>query len=277
MNKMTFAALAGLVLVGLAAVRPAAAATSGIDEKKIEEITAAVAPSVVRVEARNGIYKVATGVVIDADGSIVTTALISPRDEKITIVTMDGKSHKAEFKGFDTETGIAVVQVKEAKLRPIAVGKSAGLKTGSWIGVVGLSPLDRRRRSFSRADAVRHPGDHQLHDRGEPPAERLDRPRFERQPGRQRRRPDDRRPPRGLYGRAADRFRVPGETGRGLGNGLQPGRDSVVGHGRRRARRYRQRGLRGDPEERQGQPRLAWRFHDGGRRPGSAAAGSAFP
>jgi len=140
MNKMTFAALAGLVLVGLAAVRPAAAATSGIDEKKIEEITAAVAPSVVRVEARNGIYKVATGVVIDADGSIVTTALISPRDEKITIVTMDGKSHKAEFKGFDTETGIAVVQVKEAKLRPIAVGKSAGLKTGSWIGVVGLSP-----------------------------------------------------------------------------------------------------------------------------------------
>jgi len=140
MKKMTFPALAALVIFGLAAVFPAAASSSGIEEKKIEEITAAVAPSVVRVEARNGIHKVATGVVIDPDGSIVTTALISPRDEKITVTTMDGKSYKAEFKGFDTQTGIAVVQVKEAKLRPIAVGKSADLKPGAWIGVVGHSP-----------------------------------------------------------------------------------------------------------------------------------------
>jgi serine protease Do len=111
-----------------------------IDEKKIEDITKAVAASVVRVEVRDGFRKVATGVVIDKDGSIVTTALISPHDEAIEVVTADGKRLKAEFKGFDTQTQLALIQVKEKGLAPIAVGKSGGLKPGAWIGVVGLSP-----------------------------------------------------------------------------------------------------------------------------------------
>lgn len=140
MNKILFSALAGFLFLGQTAAFPVSSPSSAVQDRTIEEITAAVAPSVVRVEARNGVHKVATGVVIDSDGSIVTTALISPRDEKLTVVTMDGQSHKAEFRGFDTQTGIAVVQVKEAKLRPIAVGKSAALKPGAWIGVVGLSP-----------------------------------------------------------------------------------------------------------------------------------------
>jgi S1-C subfamily serine protease len=134
---MTFAALAG---VCLAAAVPVRAASAGIDEKKIEEIAKSVSPSVVRVEARNGIYKVATGVVIGKDGSIVTTALISPRDEKITVVALDGKSYRAEFKGFDTVTGLAVVRAKDANLAPVAMGKSSDLRPGAWIGVIGLSP-----------------------------------------------------------------------------------------------------------------------------------------
>ncbi len=116
------------------------AANPGIDEKKIEEITKMVAPSVVRVEARNGIRKVATGVVIDKNGFIVTTALISPRDEEISVITPDGKRIKAEFKGLDTQTQIGLIQVKDKSLTPIAMGKSSDLQPGAWIGVVGLSP-----------------------------------------------------------------------------------------------------------------------------------------
>jgi S1-C subfamily serine protease len=112
----------------------------GIDEKKIEDITKMVAPSVVKVEARNGMRKVATGVVIDRDGFIVTTALISPRDEKISIITADGKRIEAEFKGLDTQTQIALIQAKDKSLAPIAFGKSDDLRPGAWIGVVGLSP-----------------------------------------------------------------------------------------------------------------------------------------
>jgi S1-C subfamily serine protease len=135
MKRLSLAALAGLVLCGLAASAPEAAGG-----QKPEDITKTVAPSVVRVEARNGVHKIATGVVIDKDGSIVTTALISPRDEKITVFTTDGKSHPAEFKGLDTQTNIAVIQVKGAALMPIALGRSSDLRPGAWIGVVGLSP-----------------------------------------------------------------------------------------------------------------------------------------
>jgi S1-C subfamily serine protease len=113
---------------------------SGIDEKKIEDITKMVAPSVVKVEARNGTRKVATGVVIDREGFIVTTALISPRDEEIYVITADGKRIKAEFKGLDTFTQIALIQAQDKGLTPIKTGKSGNLQPGAWIGVVGLSP-----------------------------------------------------------------------------------------------------------------------------------------
>jgi len=136
------AALAGLAVLAFASAALAAGRMDSppIDEKKIEDITKAVAPSVVRVEVRAGFLKVATGVVLDKDGSIVTTALISPRDEAIEVVTADGKRLKAEFKGSDTQTQLALIQVKGKGLVPIALGKSGDLKPGSWIGVVGLSP-----------------------------------------------------------------------------------------------------------------------------------------
>jgi S1-C subfamily serine protease len=117
-----------------------ATVTPGIDEKKIEDIIKIVAPSVVKVEARNGMRKIATGVVIDKDGFIVTTALISPREEEINVITADGKRIKAEFKGLDTQTQIALIQAKDKGLVPIAMGKSSDLSPGAWIGVVGLSP-----------------------------------------------------------------------------------------------------------------------------------------
>lgn len=141
MNKlMKKASIGGLFAVILASASLAASAAVGIEDKKIEEITRLVSPSVVRVEARNGVFKVATGVVIDKDGTIVTTALVSPRNEKITVVTTDGKRIPAEFKGLDTQTQVALIQAKDKGLSPIALGRSADLKPGAWIGVVGLSP-----------------------------------------------------------------------------------------------------------------------------------------
>ncbi len=141
-NRFQQAAVAGLAVLAFASAASAAGRMDSppIDDKKIEDITKAVAPSVVRVEVRDGFRKVATGVVLDKDGSIVTTALISPRDEAIEVITADGKRLKAEFKGIDTQTQLALIQVKEKGLVPIAVGKSGDLKPGSWIGVVGLSP-----------------------------------------------------------------------------------------------------------------------------------------
>ncbi|MDD8027019.1 MAG: PDZ domain-containing protein [Acidobacteriota bacterium] len=130
------------LIVGLALAGAAFAADGPlIDEKRVEEIIKATAPSVVRVEVREiGIRKIATGVVIDKDGTIVTTALISPRDQKIQVTTSAGKVLPAVWKGFDTQTGIAVIQVKDAGLPPLVLGRTGDLRPGVWIGVVGLSP-----------------------------------------------------------------------------------------------------------------------------------------
>lgn len=132
------AALLGFVLAaGLSSV---ASAAGPIDEPKIENILKTVAPSVVKVEARNGVRKIATGVVIDTKGTIVTTALISPRDEEITVRTFDGKQYEADFKGFDMSTGLAVIEIKNLNLTPVVFGTAADVRPGVWVGVIGFSP-----------------------------------------------------------------------------------------------------------------------------------------
>jgi len=143
MQTIKTIAVSAAVLLAAALIAPAAEsgpARPAPAEQKIEDITKSVAPSVVRVEARNGMRKVATGVVLNKDGAIVTTALISPHDEEISVVTTDGKRLKAEFKGLDTQTQLALIQVKEKGLAPIAAGKASDMKPGAWVGVVGLSP-----------------------------------------------------------------------------------------------------------------------------------------
>ncbi len=116
------------------------AGASSISAPQIEDVTQKVFPCVVKVEVRNLMRKVATGVVIDNNGHIVTTALITPRDEEIFITTFEGDRIEAEFLGMDSETHLAVIQVKEIKLVPIAMAKSEELSPGVWIGVVSISP-----------------------------------------------------------------------------------------------------------------------------------------
>jgi len=130
------------IVLGLLAAGLGLAATNDapVDEKNIEQILKAVSPSVVKVEVRNGVRRIATGVVINKDGTIVTTALISPRDEKITILTFEGKQLSADFKGFDTSTGLAVIQVKDKGLPAIALGKTADARPGAWTAAVTFSP-----------------------------------------------------------------------------------------------------------------------------------------
>lgn len=117
------------------------AALSGAAE--IEDVTKKVYPSVVKVEVKNRIKRVATGVVIDKIGHIVTTALIYPRDEKISVVTSKGKKMEAKFLGMDSETHIALLQVKDKTLTPITLGVSKELSPGKWIGVISISPENK--------------------------------------------------------------------------------------------------------------------------------------
>ncbi len=112
-------------------------------ETDMKEITNKVFPSVVRVEVRSTIRKVATGVVLDKAGHIVTTALVSPRDENIYIITSEGQKIDADFLGMDSETHLAVLKAKHGKFTPIALGNVKDVSAGAWVGVVGMSLENR--------------------------------------------------------------------------------------------------------------------------------------
>jgi serine protease Do len=116
------------------------AESAAVSGPQTEEVTQKVYPCVVKVEAKNMVRKVATGVVIDRNGHIVTTALITPRDEEIIVTTSRGEKVEAEFKGMDSETHLAVIQVKDKNLAPITMGQAKELSPGAWIGVVSISP-----------------------------------------------------------------------------------------------------------------------------------------
>ena len=115
------------------------ASPNASQDKDMTKITKKVFPSVVRVEVRSVIRKVATGVVLDKDGHIVTTALVSPRDENIYIITSEGQKIDADFLGMDSETHLAVLKAKEGKFTPIALGNVKDISPGAWVGVVGMS------------------------------------------------------------------------------------------------------------------------------------------
>jgi len=141
MNRIFKPALVIMAVLAVSTVSlRAAPAGTAAGEKDIAEIAKRVYPSVVRVEAQNHTRRVATGVVIDKDGSVVTTALMSPRNDKITITASDGKTYEAEFLGFDTETQLAVLRAKDKGLPALPLGKAADLAAGSWVCVVGISP-----------------------------------------------------------------------------------------------------------------------------------------
>jgi serine protease Do len=144
MNRMIKPAL--VVMASLAVLAPAFGAMTprekGIaGEPDLADIAKRVYPSVVRVEVNSrNLHVVATGVVVEKGGYVVTTALVLPRDEKITLTTSDGKKVEAEFLGFDTETQVALLKAKDAGLPALPAGRASDLAPGSWIAVIGVSP-----------------------------------------------------------------------------------------------------------------------------------------
>ncbi|MCR4409808.1 MAG: PDZ domain-containing protein [Candidatus Saccharicenans sp.] len=125
--------LAGLSGLAYSGARPE-------PDRDASDIVKKVSPAVVRVEVRDGLRRVATGVVIDKEGYIATTALISPRGEKLAVVDNNGNRYEANFLGFDPETRIAIVQVKDKKLPAVTAGSTKNLVPGSWVCALGIAP-----------------------------------------------------------------------------------------------------------------------------------------
>ena len=113
----------------------------------VSDLVKRIAPSVVRVKVditQNGPFGTqsgkgeGTGVILTADGELLTNAHVVDSATHVTVTTSDGKNHPAKVLGVDTDDDIAVVKMTDVKnLTPAMLGTSAKSIVGEPVVAVG--------------------------------------------------------------------------------------------------------------------------------------------
>ena len=79
-----------------------------------------------------------TGMVINADGLVLTNNHVIENATKITATTATGQNYVAKVVGYDVTGDIALIQLQHASgLHPVPIGDSSKLKTGDSVVALG--------------------------------------------------------------------------------------------------------------------------------------------
>ncbi len=78
-----------------------------------------------------------SGVIISADGYIVTNNHVIEDASEIEVTLNDNRKYSAEIIGTDPSTDIAVIKIKESGLQAIPIGNSDNINIGEWVLAVG--------------------------------------------------------------------------------------------------------------------------------------------
>jgi putative serine protease PepD len=81
-----------------------------------------------------------SGVILDADGHIVTNRHVAEAGSSYRVVLSDGRTYEATLVGEDAATDLAVLDIDASNLTPIAIGSTDALRIGGTTIAVG-SPL----------------------------------------------------------------------------------------------------------------------------------------
>lgn len=81
-----------------------------------------------------------SGVIISADGYIVTNNHVIDNSNKITVTLKNNKSYEAKLIGRDNESDLAVLKIDASGLTPVVYGDSSTLEVGDLSVVIG-NPL----------------------------------------------------------------------------------------------------------------------------------------
>jgi serine protease Do len=81
-----------------------------------------------------------SGVIISADGMILTNNHVVAKAEKLLVALRDKKTYPAKIIGTDPQTDLAIIKIEAADLPAASLGDSEGLKVGQWVIAVG-NPL----------------------------------------------------------------------------------------------------------------------------------------
>jgi serine protease Do len=84
-----------------------------------------------------------SGVIVNADGDIMTNNHVVDNADSIFVRTYDGKRYLAKVVGVDPKTDIAVIKIDAGQLPFIAIGNSDELKAGEMVLAIG-SPMSER-------------------------------------------------------------------------------------------------------------------------------------
>ncbi|MGN0968495.1 MAG: S1C family serine protease [Oscillospiraceae bacterium] len=106
-----------------------------------QEIYEKVIPSIVSIQSYSGsgAYE-GTGIIMTADGYIVTNHHIIAGCSSAEVVLYDGKRYEAKLAGSDAESDLAVLKVDAAGLTPAEFGNSDQLRVGDTALAIG-NPL----------------------------------------------------------------------------------------------------------------------------------------
>ncbi|KOY56269.1 S1C family serine protease [Streptomyces sp. XY332] len=98
-----------------------------------------VSPSVVRIDTRTGSGQgTGSGVVVTADGEIVTNNHVIDGATEIQVTMSDGKKYTAKTVGTDPDKDLALIKLQGATgLKPARLGDSDGLKVGEQVVAIG--------------------------------------------------------------------------------------------------------------------------------------------
>lgn len=119
-----------------------------------------------------------SGVIVTADGYIVTNNHVIDGASKITVTLTSGKEYTASLIGKDAKTDLAVIKISETSLKAAAFGSSSSLKVGEPVVAIGnplgelggtvtngiISALDRQieidneKMTLLQTDAAVNPG-----------------------------------------------------------------------------------------------------------------------
>jgi serine protease Do len=86
---------------------------------------------------RQRVKSLGSGVVISADGYIVTNAHVVEGGEEIVVTLMGGKEYKATVVGVDNVSDIALLKIKGDNFAYARLGSSAEVIIGEWVVALG--------------------------------------------------------------------------------------------------------------------------------------------
>lgn len=105
----------------------------------VSAVAAKVTPSVVQINVTTAQGEaIGSGVILTADGRILTNAHVVDGAQNVVITTADGKKYQAGVVGADTKADIAVVQAQNASgLTAASLGDSSKLVVGQEVVAIG--------------------------------------------------------------------------------------------------------------------------------------------